>query len=154
MTDISIRYPEADDIPALTRLVDDVGLFPGDMLAGMLAPFLRREAGTLWQVADVGGILAGLSYCAAEGLTDGTWNMLAICTAPRHQGHGVGRALVLAAEEALRQDGQRLLIVDTSGTEAFAGARTFYGRLGFVEEARIRDFWSAGDDKVTFRKVL
>ncbi|MEO1249198.1 MAG: GNAT family N-acetyltransferase, partial [Pseudomonadota bacterium] len=30
----------------------------------------------------------------------------------------------------------------------------FYRRCGYVEEARIRDFWSAGDDKIVFWKAL
>ena len=50
--------------------------------------------------------------------------------------------------------GARLIVVDTSGIEDFAGTRAFYARSGYDEEARIRDFWATGDDKVIFRKAL
>lgn len=59
-----------------------------------------------------------------------------------------------AAEQRLRSLGQRILLVDTSSTDAFTLTRKFYTRNGYEEEARIRDFWSAGDDKVIFRKSL
>ena len=54
----------------------------------------------------------------------------------------------------LKARAARLLIVDTSSLPAFDGARAFYPALGFREEARIRDFWTDGDDKVTFAKRL
>ena len=59
-----------------------------------------------------------------------------------------------AAEQHLRSKGQRNLIVDTSGTDDFALTRRFYAQNGYEEEAPIRDFWAAGDDKVIFRKAL
>ncbi len=48
----------------------------------------------------------------------------------------------------------RTLIVDTSSTGDYEQAHAFYGRRGFVEEARLRDFYGPGDDKVTFWKRL
>lgn len=60
----------------------------------------------------------------------------------------------MAARRAIDADGVRILLADTSGTEDFAATRGFYAAKGYTEEARIRDFWAAGDDKVTFRKAL
>ena len=57
-------------------------------------------------------------------------------------------------ESQLADEGGRILLVDTSGKEEFKRTRTFYDMLGYEREARIRDYWSSGDDKVTFRKVL
>ena len=48
----------------------------------------------------------------------------------------------------------RTLIVETSSLDDYDQARTFYNRRGFVEEARIRDFYGPGDDKVVFWKSL
>jgi hypothetical protein len=62
--------------------------------------------------------------------------------------------LVKAAEQHLKDKGQRILIVETSGTDAFALTRKFYAQSGYDEEARIRDFWAPADDKVIFRKAL
>jgi hypothetical protein len=46
------------------------------------------------------------------------------------------------------------LIADTSGTDDFAPTRAFYRKNGYAEEARIRDFWAKGDDKVVFWTAL
>ena len=80
--------------------------------------------------------------------------MLALAVLPQLQGNGAGAALTRALEERLRQTGQRILLAETSGTDAFDGTRAFYTRLGYRAEARIRDYWGAGDDKVVFTKAL
>jgi len=80
--------------------------------------------------------------------------MLALALRPDLQGKGLGATLVKAVEQHLRAQQQRILIVDTSGADAFAQARKFYAQNGYEEEARIRDFWAKGDDKVIFRKAL
>ena len=89
-----------------------------------------------------------------EQLADGAWNMLAIGVRTEVQGTGAGGALCAHLEAELRERSARILLADTSGTEAFAATRRFYGKHGYEEEARIRDFWDAGDDKITFRKAL
>ncbi|WP_300037256.1 GNAT family N-acetyltransferase [uncultured Roseobacter sp.] len=142
------------DIPALQAVLDQTGLFPGDMLPDMAAPALTGQSPALWLTCHLGGAPVGLSYTVPEAFADGTWNMLALAVRPDLQCRGLGSALVAAAEQHLRAGNQRLLIVDTSGTAAFARARQFYARQGYKEAARIRDFWAAGDDKVTFRKAL
>ena len=46
------------------------------------------------------------------------------------------------------------MIADTSGDAGFTATRKFYAAKGYDEEARIRDFWGTGDDKVTYWKSL
>lgn len=41
-----------------------------------------------------------------------------------------------------------------SGLDSFELTRSFYRKNGYDEEARIRDFYRAGDDKIVFRKAL
>ncbi len=149
------RPAQASDIPALTRIVEEIGLFPPEMLPDMIAPFLEDAAGgDLWLVAEADGQPAGLCYAAHEQMTEGTWNMRALGVVPGHQRSGIGAALTAAVETALRDQGQRILIVDTSGTDDFAPARAFYARQSYREAARLPDFWAKGDDKVTFWKDL
>jgi hypothetical protein len=49
---------------------------------------------------------------------------------------------------------EKNLIVETSATARYDHTREFYARLGYEEEARVRDYWEDGDDLVIFRKVL
>jgi ribosomal protein S18 acetylase RimI-like enzyme len=50
--------------------------------------------------------------------------------------------------------GGRVLLVETSGTPDFERTRAFYRKCGYEEEARIRDFYQAGADKIVYRKAL
>lgn len=87
-------------------------------------------------------------------MTAGTWNLLMLVVHPARQREDRGAALVRAAGGAVRSRGGRLLLVETSGTEGFTRQRVFYRRLGYEEEARLRDFYDAGDDKVVSSKPL
>ncbi len=152
---MKIRPTGPDDLAGLQGVLDETGLFPGDMLPAMIEGFLSGEEPTsVWLTCEVGGQAAGFCFAAAEELADGAWTMLAIAVQPLHQGGGCGGALILHLEKALRDRGQRILIAETSGTDSFAQARAFYRHHGYTEEARIRDFWAAGDDKVVFWKAL
>jgi len=152
-----IRQTKHDDTPALQAILDGTDLFPSEILPDMLDDFLgNREEGEVWLTCEEGGAAIGFCYAVPEALAEGTWNMLAIAVLPGCQGRGAGSLLVKHLEAALR-DGEepgRILIADTSGTDAFARTRDFYRGNGYVEEARIREFWGEGDDKVVFWKSL
>lgn len=152
---MTIRLTQRDDLPKLQTILDETGLFPGELLPDMIANFLDADQSReLWLTCEADGTVVGFCYAIAEKLTDGTWNMLAIAVDPLFQSRGHGATLVQELEATLRQRGQRILIVDTSGTDGFAQTREFYKARGYTQEARIRDFWAKGEDKITFWKSL
>ncbi len=150
-----IRDTQSGDVPGLTRVLEETGLFPVEMLPGLLEAFLSESPSSdVWLTCEQDGEPVGFCYTVPEELAEGTWNMLAIGVRPGLQGKGAGAALVAELEARLRTLGQRVLIADTSGTAEFDRTREFYRKNGYVDEARIRDFWGPGDDKVTFWKSL
>lgn len=149
-----IRPVHRNDLPALKRVIDANELFPSEMLDEMVAPYLDgAETGEFWLTIDDGGPVA-VGYCAPERMTDGTWNMLLIAVEPARHDQGLGAAMMKEVERMLDERGQRVLLVETSGLPGFERTRGFYARIGYDEEARIRDFYRAGEDKVVFRKAL
>lgn len=154
MTNPIIQATAAEDIPALQLVLELTVLFPSQMLPEMLAPSLEGGTEAFWLTCQFGGKAMGFCYTAPEDLTDGTWNMLALAVHPEVQGQKLGTTLIHATERQLKETGQRMLIIDTSSAHEFEQARKFYTRNGFEEEARIRDFWAPGNDKVIFRKLL
>lgn len=70
------------------------------------------------------------------------------------EGKGFGSSLVKRIESDLLKKCARLLIVETSGLDEFKIARAFYEKLGFQLEARIKNFFDAGDDKLIYTKSL
>lgn len=149
-----IRAVTAGDVGALAALIDATGLFPGEMLPGMAAGYLNDPAADEGWLTDDEGGPAGVAYFAPERMTSGTWNLLLIAVHPARQGSGRGTALLNEAERAVRARGGRMLLIETSGLPEFEAVRAFYRRRGYAEEARIRDFYALGDDKVVFRKLL
>ena len=149
-----IRPVVTADLPALKQVIDATKMFPSEMLDDMIAPYLADPAGSdIWfTYADPDPI--SVAYCAPERMTEGTYNLYLIAVHPDFQSGGRGADMVHYIEEPLRGMGARVLIVETSGLPAFERTRAFYARIGYVEEARIREFYAAGEDKVVFWKGL
>jgi GNAT superfamily N-acetyltransferase len=149
-----IRPSVAEDTPSLASVIDAVGLFPSEMLAGMMGPYVSgTETADHWLTFD-DGAPRGVAYFVPERLTDRTWNLLLIAMHPDRQGMGHGGALLQSVEARLAELGGRILIIETSGLAGFEAQRSFYCKCGYEEEARIRDFYETGNDKVVFRKLL
>jgi len=142
------------DLPALKHAIDACGLFPSEMLDGMMAGyFAGNETSEIW-LTDADGTPMSVAYCAPERMTSGTWNLYLIAVHPDLQGQGRGAALLRYVERQLAAAGERVLLVETSGLEAYARTRDFYRKNGYEEEARIREFYQQGEDKIVFRKSL
>lgn len=152
-----IRTATPDDMDAIMNLADAIDLFQqheleelGNMLAGHFDDSLSSGS---WIVYDDGGPV-GVAYFAPEPYATGTWNLYFIGVHPEHQGKGYGAALISHVEQTLIARGERVLLVETSGLPNFERTRAFYRKQGYDEEARIREFYKAGDDKIIFRKAL
>lgn len=153
-----IRTVTTEDTDPLIRLTDEVGLFSSDELEELRQILVESLARTgnqqsLWITDDDNG-LVGVAYCEPERMTEGTWNLLLIAVHPNHQKQGRGEKLIHYVEQSLTARGARILLVETLGTPDFDYVREFYRKQGFEEEARIREFYAEGMDKIVFRKVL
>jgi ribosomal protein S18 acetylase RimI-like enzyme len=133
---------------------DEVSFFD-NLLTGFFDGSLEDN---YWFVAtNAEDEIIGASYVAPEPFGDRVWNLYFISVLPEHQVRGIGSSMIRSIEDMLRSLGQeraRILIVETSSTDQYAGTRAFYRRLGFTEEARISEFYGPSDDKVTFWKSL
>lgn len=153
-----IRLITPNDTTALIALAEATGLFEPSQteeLAQMLDQHFNGETENqdLWFTDDDNGPV-GVAYVAPERMTEGTWNLYLIAIRPDRQRQGRGVALLRHVEQTLAERGERVLLVETSGLESFEYVRSFYRKSGYDEEARIREFYKAGDDKLVFRKAL
>ncbi|MBX9858170.1 MAG: GNAT family N-acetyltransferase [Sphingomonas sp.] len=154
MSNLTVRALDRADLPAIAAILDATGLFPSAMLADMAEPYLAGQAPHHWLVIAEGDAVRGFAYAEPERMTEGTVNLLAIAVDPARQNRGIGKALVAALIDRLKAQGNRVLIVETSSLDDYAGTRAFYAGQDFAQEARIRDFYQAGEDKIVFWKQL
>lgn len=153
-----IRFTTPEDTNALLVLAEATGLFETDQIQN-LSQMLEQHFNSgiaspgIW-LTDYDVKPVGIAYVAPERMTHGTWNLYLIAIHPEHQKQGRGSALLQYIEQLLTERGERVLLVETSGTDDFAYVRKFYHDSGYEEEARIRDFYIDGVDKVVFRKSL
>jgi GNAT superfamily N-acetyltransferase len=153
-----IRLTTPDDTTTLIALAAASGLFDPnqtDDLAQMLDKHFRdrNETQDIW-LTDYDNEPVGIAYIAPERMTEGTWNLYLIAVHPDRQKQWRGKALLSYVEQMLMERGERILLVETAGTDDFEYVRGFYRKNGYEEEARIREFYTAGIDKIVFRKAL
>ena len=96
----------------------------------------------------------GFACYGPRDLTDGAFDLYWIAVDPKARCNGVGHALLAASEEAARARGGRMLIAETSGTPHYEITRKFYLRMGYTNEAIIKDFYTVGDDLLIFTKRI
>jgi predicted N-acetyltransferase YhbS len=103
---------------------------------------------------DAGGTVQGFVCVGPTPLTDGTFDLYWVAVDPATQGQGFGGRLVAAAEEAARQRGGRLVVIETSSQERYRPTAQFYAGAGYALVARIPEFYRPGDDKLIFARAL
>ena len=150
-----LRTVTPEDGSAVVDLVVAAGMFSTDDAAFLEDALFADEAATcLVEDAEDGAGLAAVLLYRPEEAADRAFDLTMIAVRPDLQGGGRGAALMRHAEQDLRERGQRLVVVRTSGTEQYAGTRAFYRGLGYTEHARVPDYWTDGDDLVLFTTRL
>jgi ribosomal protein S18 acetylase RimI-like enzyme len=146
-----LRPITPEDGPAVVDLVVAAGMFTRDD-AAFLEEALGSDDGATCLVEDAedGAGLAAVLLYRPEEAADRAVDLTMIAVRPDLQGRGRGAALMRHAEQDLRERGQRLLVVRTSGTTQYDRTRAFYRGLGYTEHARVPDYWTDGDDLVLF----
>jgi D-alanine-D-alanine ligase len=108
----------------------------------------------LFIMADNGTRTIGYICFGPITIAEGRFDIYWVAVSPDYTGRGIGRLLMREAEKAIAASGGRYIFIDTSSRKEYVEARRFYQRNGYVETARIRDFFSENDDKVVFMKRL
>ena len=153
--DSNIRKVELQDFPGLKEVLDSSELFPSKYLDDMISDYFNnRDSEDIWFTYIDNNKPIAFGYCAPEKLTNGTFNLYAIAVRKELQGQGIGQKMMSYIEKLLIDKGKRILIVETSSIDHYTLTRKFYDKLGYRQEAIIKDFWNEGEDKVIFWKKL
>lgn len=150
----NIRKVLREDLPALKAVIDTSGLFPSEFLDDMITSYFHEDNNTECWFTYVEKEPIAVAYFAPERLTSGTYNLYLIAVHADYQGKSIGKSLMAFIEQFLKERGERILLVETSGLPSFERTRAFYFNNGYIQEACIREFYAAGEDKIVFWKAL
>ena len=123
-----------------------------EVLEGALSK--GEESGYRCAVAEETARPVGFACWGATPCTEGTFDLYWIAVHPGCQRKGLASRLLDEVLGDVTRSGGRLLVVETSGSEAYSPARRFYETRGFRETARIPDFYRPGDPKIVFTRPL
>ena len=84
--------------------------------------------------------------------TDRAYDLYWIAVDAAAHGAGIGTAILTEVERRLRRRHARMLVAETSSRSDYGATRDFYGRRGYAESARVREFYAPGDDRIIFTK--
>ena len=87
-------------------------------------------------------------------LTQSTFDLYWIAVDPTFQGEGIGSKLLDFLEKNLRDMGGRMILADTSSISQYERTQRFYLKEGFQEVARVPDYYSPSNDRITYCKRL
>ncbi len=153
--DQNIRAVERSDLDRLRSVIDSCGLFPSEYLDEMISGYFNDpDTQDIWFTYVDRNAPMAIGFCVPEKFTEGTYNLLAIGVAEESQRRGIAGQMMAHLEQRLKQQGGRILIVETSSDDAQLGARSFYAKIGYTQAAVIKDFWKDGEDKLVFQKRL
>ena len=167
---VRLRELRPADRAPLDALLRATGSFPENELAVAMElideGLAKATAGATLTADDYRFLVAELPESGAaprvigyvcwgqNPMSDCVFDLYWIAVDPRAQGGGAGRALMAAAEAEARARGGRMVLVETGGKASYAPTRRFYERIGYVEIARLPDYFRVGDDKVIYARRL
>lgn len=113
-----------------------------------------EKSGYFWfKVTEENRILAFANYGKNEFSTH-SWDLYWIAVHQDFRNHKLGKSLLKAIEESVRQKGGKILWIETSGRPLYNSTEEFYKRNGYELQASLKDFYGPGDPKQIYAKTL
>lgn len=158
--DLSFRTtPEAADIKRVTEIVESTKFFYEheiEIAAELVKERLEsgESTGYYFVFADLDGITVAYSCYGPISMSKTCFDLYWIATHNSYRGRGIGKQLL---EETFRHAGNmgcKIIIAETSGLEHYSPTRAFYINNKFELEARLKDFYDEGDDKLFYTRRI
>ncbi len=151
-----VRPIRASDRAPLIRVLAATEIFTVDELGVALQLIDHGLSddphGYLFGVATRGDEVLGYACWGDTPLAESVFDLYWIAVDPRLHNQGVGRALIDFAERDVIARKARMLLIETASKSSYDATRAFYLKTGYVEIARLPDYYRDGDDKVIYMK--
>jgi GNAT superfamily N-acetyltransferase len=151
--------PRASDANIVRDIITSSGFFSKeeiDVAVELVQERLNKgvSSGYYFLFADKGEEVIGYSCFGPIPCTIESYDIYWIAVQERLRGSGLGKEILERVEQKIRHMGGKRIYVETSSRDQYKPTRSFYTRCGYKEEATLRDFYSLGDSKIIYLKVL
>jgi ribosomal protein S18 acetylase RimI-like enzyme len=127
-----------------------------DVAAGLVEERLCKglQSGYHFLFAEDRRHLLGYTCYGPIACTKDRFDLYWIVVQPQLRGMGLGRRLLIETETLIREMSGERIYVETSSREQYSLTRGFYVSCGYELCAALKDFYSEGDDKIIYMKIL
>ena len=151
--------PEKRDINRVMEIVNSTKFFYDhevEVAVELISERLSKgeSSGYYFVFAEVDGVTAAYSCFGPIPMSKISFDLYWIVTHNDFRGKGIGRKLLDETCNQARNMGCSILIAETSGLEHYFSTRAFYDSNKFTLEARLKDFYDNGDDKLFYTKRI
>ena len=102
---------------------------------------------------DEDGVVAFANY-GKNAFSTHSWDLYWIAVHEKSRHKKLGKELLKAIEDDVREAGAGILWIETSGRPLYAPTEAFYQRNGYTLQASLKDFYAVGDPKQIYSKVF
>ncbi|RKY91469.1 MAG: N-acetyltransferase [Ignavibacteriae bacterium] len=154
-----IRKLKPDDVTNIKTILNNITNF-NDAEVSVAMELINAAAADAEQtdynvfVYEEDGNVIGYHCTGKRPLTDAVYDLYWIVTDPNHKNKGVGKTLLIHAEQFVLQLKGRWLLIETSSKESYEGARNFYLRNNYSIISEINDFYTLGERLIVFGKYF
>ena len=145
----AIRPAVPEDAADLSTIENQI--FSGDRISLRSFRRLLAQTSAVVLVAAVGNRIAGYAM-ALFRRNSSIARLYSIAVDPGHARHGLGKALLKAAEDAARH--RNCVVMRLEVREDNAAAIRLYGASGYLPAGRVADYYEDGCAAVRFEKPL
>lgn len=149
----------ATDVDKIRKLVAETGYFSAEettLACEIAEEVLLKGAASGYHFIIAHAQQRLIGYCCYGEIpgTIGSFDVYWIAVEVTLHGQGIGRKILERTETAIRKKLGRKIFIDTSGRDQYLPTHAFYEKCGYALVARLKDFFSVGDDKYIFEKTL
>ncbi len=153
-----IRKFEQEDKEKLIEIVERTNTFTEleKEIATEMIEMANSDSDTFYDifVYEDNGEILGYHCTGRRALSDGAYDLYWIVVAPEYQDNSVGRKLLKHAEDFVKEQNGRWILIETSSKEELLPTRKFYLRNNYTIISEIKDFYSVGESMILFGKYL
>ncbi|HLN20135.1 MAG TPA: GNAT family N-acetyltransferase [Bacteroidales bacterium] len=151
--------PKKSDIQAVRDIIVSTHFFYDhevEIAVELVEEWLKEgdSCGYHFVFCDIDGRTVAYSCFGSDVMSKTCYDLYWIATHNDLRGKGIGRKVLEETERIAKAMGCIILIAETSGLPHYEPTRAFYINTGFDLEAKIKDYYTIGDDKLFFTKRI